>query len=91
MPTTKKKGEGGTSTLAKRLADHFQKKLLRFINFNYELTEHLYLCFRPDISKPTSDTASKSSDILVQPRSNKRRKFYSIIPKRWNLDDKIDK
>ena len=47
--------------------------------------------YRPDVTKPTSDTPKKSADILDQTGSKKRRKFYNILPVRWNLADKIEK
>lgn len=91
MPTLKRKGEGGSSSLAKRIADNFHNKFLRFVIF---LSESLFGClmFREEITHPTSSTSNKpQEDLLDLSGGKKTRKFYCIVPERWNLAEKMTK
>ena len=58
----------------------------------YIKDETTVLLYREEITHPTSSSAKKPpSDVIDLSGGKKIRKFYSIIPERWNLADKIEK
>ena len=48
------------------------------------------ILFREDITEPTARSAKQTPDILDFSGIKKTRKFYSLLPDRWNLANKIE-
>ena len=56
----------------------------------YKATILSNIHFREDITKPIAGSVKKTPDLLDFSSSKKTRKFYSILPERWNLAEKIE-